>query len=115
LLVPQPKRKLDQLEALPPLETPEQVQRSMESDLALNIRAQRRQEESAAASRQVAADRDHFELTRDKIIFGFQLVGAVATLIVALILVIVNPDLVRAALAGAGLGGLGVLLRRRAV
>lgn len=106
MLLPSPRRKLDQLEAPPPLETPEQVARSIERDQAFSVRTRRQRE-------QTALERDRFELTRDKIIFGSELIGAVIALIVLVVLLAFNPELLPITLlSGGGLGGMGILLRK---
>lgn len=74
-------------------------------DQALITRAKREQEE-------VAAERAHFELTRDKIVFGFQLALAVVMTAAVMTALALNPELIpMAVLGGGGVGGL--LLRRR--
>lgn len=78
MLLPHPHRKAKEVEEPARLASPEECQRSEERDRALVSRARRRREE-------VAANRARFELTRDKIVFGFQLVSAAIALSAAVI------------------------------
>jgi hypothetical protein len=101
LLLPSPRKKSDQ-EATPLLETPDQIRLSIERDQALITRAQRERNEIAVA-------RDRFKLGCDKIIFGFQLSLAITALVAALIILIINPELVPVTLLGGG--GLSKIMR----
>jgi uncharacterized membrane protein len=95
------------LDPRPQLETPEECHRSEERDQALTSRAKRLREE-------VAADRDRFELTRDKIVFGLELALALAMLLVAVIVIALNPELAPfVLLGGSGIGGVTAAVKRR--
>lgn len=97
-----------QLDPLPQLETSEDCRLSEERDQALMIRAKRRREEAAA-------DRSCFDLTREKIIFGFEVTLTAASLMAFLVLLVVNPALLPLGLSGSsGCGSLLLLLRRPA-
>lgn len=107
MLLPSPHKKSDQLQASPQLETPEQISLSVERDQALRVQAQRERDE-------IAVERDRFELDRDKVVFGFELIGAVLALIVLAALSVFNPELLPITLlSGGSLGGVGILLRKR--
>jgi hypothetical protein len=65
-----------------------------------------------AQREEVAADRDRFELTRDKIVFGCQLALAVLMLLVAGIVIVLNPELAPfVLLGGGGIGGVVAALK----
>jgi hypothetical protein len=108
LRLPQSHRKPVQLEAPPLLETPEQVRRSIERDQALCIRAQREREK-------IAVERDRFELTRDRVYLGVELVLLVIVLLVAAGLWLTAHETAALYLLGSGGigGGVGLLVRRR--
>jgi hypothetical protein len=107
LLQLQLHRKSGQAEALSQLETPEQVKNSVQRDQALIVRAER---EKA----QIAVARGHFELACDKAVFGFRFTLAIVGLLALLVVLIVNPELIPAALlSGGGLGAISALVRRR--
>jgi hypothetical protein len=95
LLLPQLHRRSGQVETAAPLETPEQVARSIERDRALSIRARRERE-------QTSSERDRFELTRDKIVFGLQAGLAIVVLAAALIILVINPELIPVTVLGGG-------------
>jgi hypothetical protein len=106
LLLPQPNRKSRQVETPPRLETPEQVRRSEERDQALARRAQREREE-------IAVDRARFELTRDKIVFGLEMVVATLVVVAGLVAALRDPGtLPLLLLGGGGLGGVVAFFRR---
>lgn len=89
------------------LDTPEQVARSIERDQALIVQARRERD-------QIATDRDRFELSRDKIVFGFEFAGTLMILIALLAVVVTDPKFLPISLlSGSGVGGIGLLLRRR--
>lgn len=106
MLLPQsPKSK--QVDHPPPLETPEDCRRAEERDKALTRRAKRREAEASA-------DRTRFELTRDKIIFGIELVVSLTVLIAAAVVLSLNPELIPLALlSGGGIGGVAVFRKRK--
>lgn len=91
---------------MPRLETPNQFRRSEARDRALTLRARREREE-------VAVRRDSFELTRDKVVFGFELALAVAVVAAVVVLLVGNPDLLPVVLLGGGLGYLANFRRRQ--
>lgn len=107
MLLPQPRRKSRKVDPAPRLETPEQVRSSEALDQALTTRAKRQQEEAAA-------ERARFELTRDKIVFGFELTLAVLMATALVITLALDPGLIPLALlGGSGVGGLVAVARRR--
>jgi hypothetical protein len=107
LLLPQFRKKSDHAEAAPGLETPDEVRQAEERDRALISRARRRREE-------VAVERARFELTQDKIVFGFELGLAAVVVTVTLVLSVLNPDLLPAVLlSGGGVGCLASWSKRR--
>jgi len=107
LLLPHAHRKSPQADPRPRLGTPDQVRRSEERDEALSRRAERRRKE-------IAVERDRFELTRDKIVFCFELVAAAVLLVVLISQATSDPGLLRLLLlGGGGLGGVATLVRRR--
>lgn len=87
------------------LEEPEHIPDAEAQDRALVVRAQRRCEE-------IAAERAEFELSRDRIVFVFELGLATVTSVAFTTLVVIEPNVFSAALLGGG--GLGCLraLRR---
>ena len=95
MLLPQHRRKFTQD---PPqeLETPEQIQRSIERDRALIFKTRREREE-------IATDRVRFELNREKMLVGI----AMAALIALAVVLILNPQLIPVTLLGSG--GLKIL------
>lgn len=109
MLLPSPQRKSDQLEVRPQLETPEQIARSIERDQALSIQARRRRE-------QTAAERDQFELTRDRIYLGVELVVIVLLLVIAVASLIAGQHGIAGVALGGGVGlsGLVAVLHRPA-
>lgn len=65
---------------------------------------------------EVAVDRDRFELTRDKVVFGFELALAVAMLLAAAVVIALNPELAPfVLLGGGGIGGAATHRRRAAL
>ena len=84
----------------------EEIGRSIERDQALIVRTRRQREE-------IATDRDRFELTRDKIYLGVELISASVVLVSALSLCLVGHFFWGLTLLGGGGGGLGWLLRKR--
>lgn len=73
------------------------------------------QEEVAIERARVAVKRDCFELTRDTIVFVFQLALAVIMLLAAVLAIALNPDLVPVMLlGGGGIRGVAAVLKRRA-
>lgn len=108
MLLPQSPKKYKQVDLPPQLETPEECRRAEERDRALTKRAKRREAEAVA-------DRARFELTRDKVVFGFELVVAGIVLIAAVRGMAFNPELIPVALlSGGGVGGSVALLKRKA-
>ena len=107
MLLPQPRRKLSQTHSAPPLETPEQVKRSEERDQALSGRARRELEE-------VVADRARFELSRDRIVFGFELILVAVAVAVGTVALVRDPELMPLVLlSGGGIGGVAAMVRRK--
>jgi hypothetical protein len=107
LLLPQSRKKSSQTDPELSLGTPDGVRRAEERDRALTARARRRREE-------IAAERAHFELTRDRITFGVELALGAAMLTVALVLSLLDPSLLPAVLlSGGGSGWLATRSRRR--
>lgn len=107
MLLPQARKKSRQSDPALSLQTPDQVRQAEERDRALTRRARRRREE-------VAAERARFELTRDKIVFGFELVLTAIVVAVTLVLSALNSSLVPAVLlSGGGVGCFATLTRRR--
>src|SRR3954463_2714147 len=97
-----------QLEPLPRLDTSEDCRLSVERDQALMVRAKRRREE-------IAADRDCFDLTREKIIFGFEAIITAPRLLAFLVLLVANPALLLLGLSGSSSCGSLLLLLRRSM
>ena len=111
LLLPQSDKKHRAAEPLPPLETPEQVRRSLQRDYALAVRAHRIQEESRARTEEVAVERARFALVREKVYFGLEIFFVV--LIAALLCIYGNTLVALLVLAGgAGFRGLAPTLHR---
>lgn len=109
MLLPQSPKKSKQVDLPPSLETPEECRRAEERDKALRVRAKRRKEEAAA-------DRARFELTRDKIVFGFQLAVAGIVFVGAVLVLAFNPESIpMALLGGGGIGGLAAFFKRKPV
>jgi uncharacterized membrane protein len=107
LLLPQPHKKSKQVDRPPRLETPEKCQRSEE-------RSRARWQEIQVQREEVAADRDRFELARDKIVFGLELALVVVMLLVAVIVIALNPALAPVVLlGGSGVGGVTAVFKRR--
>lgn len=107
MLLPSPRKRSDQLEAPLPLDTPEQVARSLERDQALRVRARRQRE-------QTALERDRFELTRDKVYLAVELVVIMVLLVIAVASFLVGQrEIAGVALGGGvGLSGLVAVLHR---
>ncbi len=101
------KRRVQRYGSVPSLDASEQIQFSIRREQALIVRAKRERE-------QVAVERDHFELTKDKIAFGFELLLAVIAVVAVLIVLVANPDLIPGSLLGGGIlgGGIGLLRSR---
>lgn len=109
MLLPQSPRKSRQADSPRPLETPEECRRAEERDQALTKRAKRREAEAAA-------DRARFELSRDKVIFGIELVVAPVMLVVTVLFMAFNPELIPVTLvSGGGIGGLLAFFKRKPV
>lgn len=109
MLLPLSPGKSKQVDLPPPLETPEECRRAEERDMALTTRAKRREAEAVA-------DRVRFELTRDKIVFGFELAVAGIVLMGVVLALAFNPELIpMALLGGSGIGGLAAFLKRKPV
>jgi hypothetical protein len=107
MLLPQSPKKSKQVDLPPPLETPEDCRRAEERDQALTVRAKRREAEAAA-------ERARFELMRDKVTFGVELVVALITFIAAAVVLAFNPELIPVALlSGGGMGWLVAFLKRK--
>jgi len=107
LLLPQPRKKTIATSAGARLGSPQEVGRSIERDQALTAQARRERE-------QIAAERDRFELTRDKALFALEALATVALLVSLAVLALANPSLLPALLlGGGGAGGIGLLLGRR--
>jgi hypothetical protein len=108
LLLQQARKKSKQVDLPPQLETPEDCQRSEEMSRARWLEIQVQREE-------VAANRDCFELTRDKFVFGFEVTLTAASFVAFLVLLVANPALLLLGLSGSsGCGSLLLLLRRLA-
>jgi hypothetical protein len=107
MLLPQ-SAKSKQRDLPPPLETPEECFRAEERDEALTRRAKRREAEALA-------DRARFELTRDKIVFGIELIVSLTVLVATAGVLALNPELVPMALLGGGIGGVAVFRTRKTV
>lgn len=114
LLLPQSDKKHRSSEALPQLETPEQVRRSLQRDYALGIRARRIQEENRARGEEVAADRARFDLVREEVTFGLEVLVVVAILLIAVFLYIDGNTVLALLVLGGGAGfrGLAATLHR---
>jgi uncharacterized membrane protein len=107
LLLPQPHKKSKQVDLPPRLETPEECQRS-------EARSRARWHEIQLQREEVAADRDRFELARDKIVFSFELALAVIMVLAAVIVIALSPELAPfVLLGGGGIGGVATVLKRR--
>jgi len=108
MLLPQSPKKKSKQEDLPPsLETPEECRRAEERDQALTKRAEQREAEAAA-------DRTRSELTRDKVVFGFELIVAGIVLMATLMVLAFNPQLFPVALlSGGGIGSFVAFLKRK--
>lgn len=106
MLLPQsPKSK--QVDLPPPLETPENCRLAEERDKALTRRAKRREAEAIA-------DRARFELARDKVVFGIELIVSLTVLVAAAVVLALNPELIPVAfLSGGGIGGVAVFRKRK--
>jgi len=106
MLLPQ-SQKSKQVDLPPPLETPEECRRSEERDKALTRRAKRREAEAVA-------DRTRFELTRDRIVFGIELVVSLALLMAAAVFLALNSELIPVTLlSSGGIGGVAVFRKRK--
>jgi small-conductance mechanosensitive channel len=115
LLLPQPHKKSQQVEPPPRLDTPEECKRSEERSRARWLELQVEREEVAREGDRLAVDRDRYELTRDTIVFAFQIVLAVIMLLAAVIVIVLEPGLASSALlGGGGIGGAAAVLKRRA-
>jgi hypothetical protein len=106
LLLPQHRRKSKQVDIPPRLETPDQVRRSEERDRALARRAWRKREE-------VSAERARFELARDRIVFGLQLILAAIGFLAVAVALVRDPDPMWLTLIGGGWIGGAVAIKRR--
>lgn len=102
MLLPQSQRKTKQAGSPPPLETPEQISRSVERDEALIIQARCKRE-------QIFADRDRFELVRDKIYLVVELAATTILLIIALASFIAGESKLAFSALGGGLGLTGLI------
>lgn len=110
--LPHSSKKSKQVEALPKLVTVEQRQESVERDLTLAMRAARQERENDVEAGQIRNEDQRFELTRKKILFGFELVLTVAGFIAFLVLLVASPALVSLGVSGgSGVSGLCLLFR----
>jgi hypothetical protein len=106
LLLLQARKKSQKIDPPPRLESREECERAEERDRARWLELQVQREEVAVA-------RDCFELTRDKVIFGFEIGLTAAGFMAFLFLLVVNPALLLLGISGgSGCGSLLLLLRR---
>lgn len=84
------------------LSNPEQVQRSIERDLALTVKAKRKQEENIVEAGRVKNARSRFELTRDQIVFGLKLTVTMFCMIALAVFAFTNAEPVKLLLSGGG-------------
>jgi hypothetical protein len=84
------------------LSNPEQVQRSIERDLALTVKAKRRQEENIVEAGQIRNAHSRFELTRDQIVFGLKLAVTMFCMIALAVFAFTNAAPVKLVLSGCG-------------
>lgn len=85
------------------LSSPEQVQASIERDLALTVKAKREQEENVAEEGRVKNARSRFELTRDQIVFGIKLAVTMLFMIGLVVFALTNPEPVKLLVSGGGM------------
>lgn len=79
-----------------------EIQRSVERDLALTIKARRRQEENVVEEGRVKNARSRFELTRDQIIFGLKLAVTMFCMIALAVFALTSPEPVKLLVSGGG-------------
>lgn len=84
------------------LASQKEVQRSIERDLALTIRAKREQEENVVEEGRVKNARSRFELTRDQILFGLKLAVTMFCMIALAVFAFTNAEPVKLLLSGGG-------------
>lgn len=82
--------------------SPEQVQRSIERDLARTVRARRKQEENLAEEGRVRNARSRFELARDQIVFGLRLAVTLFCIVALAVFALTNPQPIKLLLTGGG-------------
>lgn len=86
------------------VEQPDQseIQRSVARDLALTIRARRKQEENVVEEGRIRNARSRFELTRDQVIFGLKLAVTMFCMIALAVFALTSPEPVKLLVSGGG-------------
>jgi hypothetical protein len=116
LLFPQPQKRGTPHPADPRnrLVDSDEVRRSAEQDWALWVEAKRQQAQNAAEKGRIENERRRFELTRDEVIFGFEIFVTCVCLVMFCVLAATKPEpLALVLFGGGGLGGAGLIFRRR--